>query len=104
MASYALTRSLSSSRNLIIAYLPSLSAASAYFRSFCSESDRWDRTVNVDITVQSASDKKEGLPETKWGPLGRGDDRFPLPGQMGLGALEPGVANDRPQQVGNGNT
>jgi len=98
MASHVLTRSLSSSRNLIVAYLPSLSAASAYFRSFCSDSNRWDRTINVDITVQSASDKKEGLPETKWGPLGRGDERFPLPGQMGLGALEPAVANELPQQ------
>ena len=85
MSSYALSRSLHSTRNLVITYLPSLSAAATYFRTFCSEYDRPSRTVNVEISVESVSDKNEGLPQTSWGPLGAGDARFPLPGQMGIG-------------------
>ena len=88
MASHALSRSLHSSRNHLIAYLPSLSAAATYFRAFCSDHDRSGRTINVEIMVESASDKDEGLPLTSWGPLGAGDARFPLPGQMGIGSLE----------------
>jgi len=88
MASHALSRSLHSSRNHLIAYLPSLSAAATYFRAFCSDHDRSGRTINVEIMVESASDKNEGLPLTSWGPLGKGDARFPLPGQMGIGSLE----------------
>jgi len=88
MASRALSRSLHSSRNHLIAYLPSLSAAATYFRAFCSDYDRSGRTVNVEIMVESASDKNEGLPLTSWGPLGAGDARFPLPGQMGIGTVD----------------
>jgi len=85
MSSYALSRSLHSTRTLVITYLPSLSAAATHFRTFCSEYDRPSRTVNVEISVESVSDKNEGLPQTSWGPLGAGDARFPLPGQMGIG-------------------
>jgi len=103
MASHALSRSLHSSRNHLsrnhlIAYLPSLSAAATYFRAFCSDYDRSDRTLNVEIMVESASDKNEGLPLTSWGPLGAADARFPLPGQMGIGSVEFEKSED-PHQI-----
>jgi len=88
MSSFALSRSLHSTRNLVITYLPSLSVAATYFRSFCSDYDRPSRTVNVALGVESVSDKNERLPETSWGPLGAGDARFPLPGQMGIGQVD----------------
>jgi len=98
MSSLALSRSLHSSRHLVVTYLPSLSVAASHFRSFCSEHDRsgGGRTVNVEINVESVSDKNEGLPQTSWGPLGNGDARFPLPGQMGIGTMD--VADDQQQQ------
>ena len=40
MSSLALSRSLHSSRHLVVTYLPSLSVAASHFRSFCSEHDR----------------------------------------------------------------
>lgn len=45
--------------------------------------------------VESASDKNEALPLTSWGPLGAADARFPLPGQMGVGDVDPETAEEK---------
>jgi len=97
MSSFALSRSFHPTRNLVITYLPSLSVAATYFRSFCSDYDRPSRTVNVAISVESVSDKNERLPETSWGPLGAGDARFPLPGQMGIANADQEAAEETPE-------
>lgn len=110
MASRALSRSLGRAPSrLVVAYLPSFSSvtslgradaaaaslaavaispATAQTRQFCSENNNSsDTIINVEISVQSAKDKNEGLPNTSWGPLGAGDSRFPLPGQTGFGSV-----------------